>query len=138
MRYLAEIQKQSTIAQLLTSRSRVFLEDQGIAENLKQNDTDSIQSFVYSDWDANVAAWILEQKSGNTVYQELEEQLAIPLEFEDWNILNQKQMDGTEESRYSSHDMYLSTRDMAKIGQLMLQNGMWKGKKANYRVWKVG
>ena len=31
--------------------------------------------------------------------------------------------------------MYLSTRDMAKVGQLMLDNGEWNGKQLFSKKW---
>lgn len=132
---LTEIQKQVTVKDVLASKSGVILADQTKANHTQQKDSITKGSFVYSDWDANVMAWILEQNSRKTVYQELQEQLAIPLGFEDWNIENQKSVKGAYESRYPVHHMYLSTRDMAKIGQLMLQNGRWNGKQLISKAW---
>lgn len=75
-----------------------------------------------------MAEAILEIKTGKNVYKEIEEQLAIPLEFQDWNVKNQKAKYKKSKSRYPAHHIYLSARDMAKIGQLMLNEGKWNGK----------
>jgi len=91
--------------------------------------------FVYNNWDFNVAGYILEEKSGKSVYQEIEEQLAIPLGFQDWNIKNQKRKVAKKKSRYSAYHMYISARDLAKIGQLMLNKGKWNGKQIISEKW---
>ncbi len=82
-----------------------------------------------------MAGHILELKSGNSVYEELEQQLAIPLGFEDWNIKNQRRTVNEKKSQYSAYHIYISTRDMAKIGQLMLNEGQWKGKQIISKDW---
>ncbi|WP_299439973.1 DUF2306 domain-containing protein [uncultured Aquimarina sp.] len=132
-------EKKATINHIITSRSGVFhvpanggYDEKNIKERGSENPGDY---FVYNNWDFNVAGYILEKKSGNTVYEELEQQLAIPLEFQDWNIENQKRTVNEDNSRYSAYHMHLSTRDMAKIGQLMLQEGNWKGKQLVSKDW---
>lgn len=136
---LLPIEKQATVEHLISARSGVFHQpanggyDEG---NIKERG--SVQPgeyFVYNNWDFNVAGYVLEKKSGNSVYEELEQQLAIPLGFQDWNIENQSRTVNTKKSRYSAYHMYLSTRDMAKIGQLMLQNGTWDGKQLISKEW---
>ncbi|WP_347375066.1 serine hydrolase [Aequorivita sp. Q41] len=136
---LLEIEKTATINNIITSRSGVFYEpaNGGYDENniLERGSVKPGSYFVYNNWDFNVAGAILEMKSGKTVYQEIEEQLAIPLGFQDWNIKNQKEKYNKSKSRYPAHHMYLSTRDMAKIGQLMLNKGEWNGKQIISKNW---
>jgi len=136
---LLPIEKQATIDHIITARSGVFHQPVNggyDTQNLKKRG--SVQPgtyFLYNNWDFNVAGFILEDKIGKTVYQELQEQLAIPLGFQDWNIQNQDRTVNPEKSRYSAYHMHLSTRDMAKIGQLMLQEGKWKGKQLVSKDW---
>ena len=136
---LLPIEKKATVDHIITSRSGVFhipanggYDEKNIKKRGSENPGDY---FVYNNWDFNVAGYILEKKSGNTVYQELEQQLAIPLGFQDWNIDNQKRTINEDKSRYSAYHMHLSTRDMAKIGQLMLQEGNWNGKQIISKDW---
>ena len=136
---LLPIEKQATVDDIITSRSGVF----HVASNAgydKENflERGSVQPgeyFVYNNWDFNVAGYLLEQFTGNSIYEELETQLAIPLGFEDWNIKNQKKSGNKRKSQYLAYHMYLSTRDMAKIGQLMLNEGQWNGKQLISRDW---
>ena len=136
---LLPIEKKATIENIITSRSGVFhIPANGGYDKdhiLERGSVEPGSYFVYNNWDFNVAGHILELKSGNTVYQELEQQLAIPLGFQDWNIKNQKRTVREKKSQYSAYHMYLSTRDMAKIGQLMLNEGAWNGKQIISKEW---
>jgi CubicO group peptidase (beta-lactamase class C family) len=132
-------EKQATVNDVITSRSGVF----HVAANggydkknfLTRGAAKPGDYFVYNNWDFNVAGHIFETKTGKTIYQALENQLAIPLGFQDWNIKNQKKYHNREKSQYPAYHMYLSTRDMAKIGQLMLNEGLWNGKQLISSDW---
>ena len=91
---LLDIEKTATVDHIITARSGVFYEpaNDGYDKDniLKRGSVKPGEYFVYNNWDFNVAGYILEQKSGKSIYQEIEEQLAIPLGFQDWNIKNQK------------------------------------------------
>ncbi|MEL6805978.1 MAG: serine hydrolase, partial [Bacteroidota bacterium] len=132
-------EKQATVDHIITSRSGVFHVASNGGYDLKnfkeRGSMEPGEYFVYNNWDFNVAGEILERKTGKTVYQELEEQLAIPLGFEDWNIKNQRKSGNTKNSQYLAYHIYVSTRDMAKIGQLMLNEGEWKGKQIISKDW---
>jgi len=136
---LLPIEKQATVDHIITSRSGVFHvpANGGYDEkNIKERGSKQPgEYFVYNNWDFNVAGHILEVKTGKTVYEEIEEQLAKPLGFQDWNIKNQRRTVNEEKSRYSAYHMYFSTRDMAKIGQLMLNKGNWEGQQLISRKW---
>jgi len=132
-------EKEATVNDIITARSGVFhIPANGgyDTENvLKRGAVKHGEYFLYNNWDFNVAGYILENKSGNSIYKELEEQLAIPLGFQDWNIKNQKKKHNKSKSKYPAYHMYLSVRDMAKIGQLMLNEGKWNGKQIISKDW---
>ncbi|MEM6685256.1 MAG: DUF2306 domain-containing protein [Bacteroidota bacterium] len=136
---LLAIEKQATVDHIITARSGVFHEAANGGYDTKNvQKRGSVQPgtyFLYNNWDYNVAGTIFEQYTGKTIFRELEAQLAIPLGFQDWNILNQDRTVNTNKSRYSAYHMHLSTRDMAKIGQLMLQEGEWNGKQLISKDW---
>lgn len=132
-------EKEATINNIITARSGVFhIPVNGgydEANILKRGTVKHGDYWVYNNWDFNVAGAILEQKTGNSIYQEIENQLAIPLGFQDWNIKNQKKKYKDSKSQYPAYHIYLSTRDMAKIGQLMLNKGNWNGKQIISQNW---
>lgn len=136
---LLPIEKQATIENLLTSTSGVLYSDIErrnftIFERKERGSVKPGEYFTFNNWDYNVASHILEKKSGNNFHTELEQQLAIPLAFEDWNIKNQSK-NYTKNSQFDTYQTHLSTRDMAKIGQLMLQEGNWNGKQLISKDW---
>jgi CubicO group peptidase (beta-lactamase class C family)/uncharacterized membrane protein len=136
---LLPIEKQATVENLITARSGVFHQPANAGYDVynlkKRGSVQPGEYFLYNNWDFNAAGYVLEKKSGNSVYEELEQQLAIPLGFQDWNIENQSRTVNEDKSRYSAYHMHLSTRDMAKIGQLMLQEGQWNGKQLISKEW---
>jgi CubicO group peptidase (beta-lactamase class C family) len=136
---LLPIEKQASIEHVITARSGVFhpAANEGYdTKNMKKRGKEKPgEYFIYNNWDFNVAGFILEKASRNTVPQEIENQLAIPLEFEDWHVENQWKTENKKLSRYPAQHLHLSTRDMAKIGQLMLQKGQWNGKQLISKEW---
>lgn len=138
---LLPIEKTATIRDLITSRSGVH----HVASNggydadnfLKRGTVQPGEYFVYNNWDFNVAGHVFEQLTGQSIYQEIETQLAIPLGFEDWNIKTQKKSGNKRKSQYLAYHIDLSTRDMAKIGQLMLNEGKWNGEQIIPREWVI-
>lgn len=138
---LLDIEKSATIGDLITSRSGVH----HVASNggydkanfLERGSVKPGEYFVYNNWDFNVAGHILEHYTGRSIYEDLEEQLAIPLGFEDWNLKTQKKSGNKRKSKYLAYHMDLSTRDMAKIGQLMLNEGNWEGKQLIPKEWII-
>ena len=136
---LLEIEKSATVDHIINARSGVFYNaaNRGYDENniQERGSVKPGEYFVYNNWDFNVAGYIFEKKCGNTIYEEIEKQLAIPLGFQDWNIKNQKKHFRKKKSRFPAYHMYISTRDMAKIGQLMLNKGKWNGKQIISEEW---
>ncbi|MCF6318897.1 MAG: beta-lactamase family protein [Proteobacteria bacterium] len=132
-------EKLATVNNIITARSGVFHipANGGYDKNnaLKRGSVKHGGYFLYNNWDFNVAGYILEQATGRSIYEEIEHQLAIPLGMQDWNIKNQKRKVNESKSRYSAYHMYFSTRDMAKIGQLMLNKGRWNGKQLISKEW---
>ena len=136
---LLPIEKEATINDLITSRSGVH----HVASNggydkdnfLERGSVKPGEYFVYNNWDFNAAGHVLETYTQKSIYEEVESQLAIPLGFQDWHIKNQKKSGNTSKSQYKAYHIYLSTRDMAKIGQLMLNKGRWEGKQLISSDW---
>jgi CubicO group peptidase (beta-lactamase class C family) len=127
---LLPIEKQASIKDLLTARSGVYhpASNEGDASAMApKRGTVSPGSFwLYNNWDFNIAGYILEQKTGKTIYQLVDSILAKPLQMQDWSITSQRKTGDTTKSKYLAYHMWFSTRDMARIGYLMLRNGKWK------------
>jgi CubicO group peptidase (beta-lactamase class C family) len=136
---LLPIEKKATIKDLLTARSGVYhtASNEGDASAMapKRGSVEPGSFWLYNNWDFNVAGYILEQKTGRTIYQLIDSMLAKPLQMQDWNINEQRKTGDTTKSKYLAYHMWFSTRDMARIGYLMLRNGKWKDEQIIPRDW---
>ena len=78
--------------------------------------------FHYHSGATNVLGKVVELVSGQRVDRLIEEALFHPLGIQDyeWDLI-------TENLVFASGGLYLRPRDMAKIGELYLREGMWNG-----------
>lgn len=137
---LTEAEKQATIRDLLKSSSGVYWP----AGSPGGDDSNTPargsyrhgEHFHYNNWDFNVVGAIFEQLTGKTVFQALEEDLARPLQFEDFDRDRQRML-GYESnpSRYKAYHMFLSGRDMARLGLVMVNGGVWNGRQVIPAAW---
>lgn len=81
--------------------------------------------FLYNNWDFNALGAILERATGRDVFDLLEARLARPLGMQDHDPERHWKARDATRSLYPAYHMVLSTRDMARIGLLMLREGRW-------------
>jgi CubicO group peptidase (beta-lactamase class C family) len=136
---LLPIEKQATVHHLITARSGVYHPASNAGDNLAQAPERGSQQpgsyMLYSNWDFNAAGAVFEQLTGRDIYDELQAQLAIPLQFQDWDRTAQRKSGNLSVSRNPAYHMWISTRDMARIGYLMLRQGSWNGNQVISRDW---
>ena len=136
---LLEIEKNATIQHLISARSGVF-HPEGYPGGMQQfaPERGSVTPgsyWLYSNWDFNAAGYVFENETGKNIYDEVERQLAIPLQMQDWKRELQHKEGDTTISRYLAYPMWFSTRDMARIGQLMLNRGRWGEQQVLSKSW---
>lgn len=126
---LPEEQKAS-VQDLISARSGVYHPEGypgGWQEYAPERGTVTPGSYwLYNNWDFNAAGYIFETETQKDIYDEVELQLAKPLDMQDWDRSLQKKEGNMKISRYLAYPMWFSTRDMARIGLLMLNRGKWK------------
>lgn len=132
-------EKQATARHLITSRSGVFHPASNGGDDLASAPPrGSVRPGtyqLYSNWDFNAIGAIFERKTGRDIYDALETDLAIPIGMQDWDREAQRKGGDTTRSLYRAYHMWLSTRDMARIGYLMLRDGNWNGRQLVPRDW---
>jgi CubicO group peptidase (beta-lactamase class C family) len=136
---LLPIEKQATVHHLITARSGIYHP----ASNSGDNSADAPERgsqqpgeyMLYNNWDFNAAGAIFEMLTGMNIYDALERDLARPLEMQDFDRWAQRKSGNLERSRYPAYHIWLSTRDMARIGYLMLRQGNWNGKQVVSKQW---
>lgn len=91
--------------------------------------------FLYNNWDFNAAGSVFEQLTGRSVFEAVDEDLAKPLGFQDWDLSRHRHTGNMARSMHPAYHLYLSTRDMARIGYLMLRKGKWEEKQIIAKDW---
>lgn len=80
----------------------------------------------YFNWDFNTAGAIFERQTGKNLFDALRDDLAIPIGMQDFDRERQQKSGDQTRSQYPAYHMVLSTRDMARLGLLMLRQGKWR------------
>ncbi len=128
---LLPIEKRARVFDLITARSGIYHEASNPGDNLDDAPPRGSQEpgtyYLYSNWDFNAAGAVFEQLTGRNIYDALQTDMAEPLGFQDWDRSIHRKTGDTSRSRNLAYHMTLSTRDMARIGYLMLWDGVWDG-----------
>jgi CubicO group peptidase (beta-lactamase class C family) len=132
-------EKQATVRDLLSARSGVYHAASNPGDDLVDAPGRGTQRhgtyFLYNNWDFNVLGTIFEQETKQDIYDAFERDLARPLGMQDFERSLQVKYNDSSKSRHAAYHIYLSTRDMARIGYLMLRNGEWRGRQLVPRAW---
>ncbi|WP_191859231.1 serine hydrolase domain-containing protein [Hanstruepera ponticola] len=135
---LTEEEKLATVDQIINARSGVYLPAANAGSGPDMPERGQYrpgEHFYYNNWDFNVAGTIFEHKTGKNIYKAFEEDFAIPLGFQDFKLENQRKYSNDKVSKHPAYHFYLSTRDMARLGYLMLRKGNWNGKQIIPENW---
>ncbi len=136
---LLDIEKTATIHHLITARSGVYHPASYSGDDLSRAPARGSQQpgsyMLYSNWDFNAAGYVFELLTGRCIYDEIQAQLAIPMQFQDWDRSAQAKAGDLTVSRYPAYPIWLSTRDMARIGLVMLHEGNWNGEEIISPEW---
>ena len=129
---LSVAEKEATIADLLAARSGVYHEASNAGDNLADAPPRGSQKhgtyFLYSNWDFNALGTIFEQETGRNIYDALESDLAQPIGMQDFDRSTHRRTGNAAKSMHLAYHMNLSTRDMARVGYVMLHYGEWSGR----------
>jgi CubicO group peptidase (beta-lactamase class C family) len=142
---LLPAEKEATVADLLAARSGVYHEAAnaacagcGSTAGDPPGPRGSVKHgtyFLYNNWDFNVLGTIFEQETGLNIYDAFEKELATPAGLQDFDRAAQRKTENRRASIHPAYHFYLSTRDMARIGYIMLRGGEWAGRPLVPREW---
>jgi len=129
----------ATIDHLLTARSGVYHQPANAGDATASAPPRGSQRagtyFLYDNWDFNAAGTVFEKLTGRDLYDALESDLAKPIGMQDFVRDRQKKGGDPTRSQHLAYHMWLSTRDMARIGLLMLRDGDWAGRQVVSQGW---
>jgi CubicO group peptidase (beta-lactamase class C family) len=136
---LTDEEKQATVRDLLTARSGIYHPASNAGDDLASAPPHGSQQhstyMLYSNWDFNAAGTAFELETGRGIYDALDTDLAQPLGMRDFDRARHRRTGDSTRSRHLAYHINLSTRDMARIGYLMLREGNWAGRQLVPRDW---
>lgn len=135
---LTEREKTATVRDCLKARSCVY-HDCILREGSKAKGPPELvlppgTHFLYNNWDFNVLGTILEQTSGKSIFQMMEDDIAKPIGMENFSASDGWKMTG-DASIHPSYPLKINARDLARFGWLMLNKGNWDGKQVVPSAW---
>ncbi len=125
---LLPIEERAKVIDLITARSGVYHpvdEGDDPSKTPKRGSKEPGTHWMYNAWDFNAADADFARMTGKNIYDALRDDLAIPIGMQDFNRKAQYKVEETY-SQYPVYHMVLSTRDMARLGLLMLRQGKWR------------
>ena len=132
-------EKEATTRDLLGARSGVYHEASNGGDDLASAPARGSQRHgtyqLYSNWDFNALGTIYEKETGRDIYDDLEARIARPIGMQDWDRSIQRKSGDTTKSVHLAYHVNLSTRDMARVGYLMLRDGRWNGTQVVPAAW---
>lgn len=138
---LLPIERQATLRDLLTARSGVYHAaanggDDAAAAPARGSQVPG-RYFLYNNWDFNAVGTAFERMTGRSIYQAFADDLAAPLQLQDFDPARHVRSGDARRSEHLAYPFFLSTRDMARLGHLMLQQGRWRGRQIIPADWVV-
>ena len=131
-------EKRATVRDIISARSGCYHPAANIGGRVKglpRGKTAPGTKFVYNNWDFNVAGTIFEMRTGKSIYDVFEADIARPLQLQDWDRSKHKRTGDASKSIHLAYHFNLSTRDMARLGELMLRKGTWGDKQVIPADW---
>ncbi|MFC0470192.1 serine hydrolase domain-containing protein [Halalkalibacter kiskunsagensis] len=137
---LTMLEENATIADLLTSRSGIYLRagEESLLMRWNRPERESYvpgSQFHYNNWDFNVLGTIFNNKTNSDLFEEFNERIAIPIGMEDYVLEDSIYKYELKRSMHPSYLFRMSARDMARFGLLFLQDGQWAGQQLIPKDW---
>ena len=137
---LTATEQGSRVRDLLAARSGVYL-PAAYADASQDSERPARGShapntfWFYNNWDFNTLGTIYERFVDSTLYKSLDTRIARPIGMEDYTPADGYLAYEPSSSIYPAHTMRMSARDLARFGQLFLQEGKWNGRQIVPRDW---
>jgi CubicO group peptidase (beta-lactamase class C family) len=137
---LTDKEKRATVEHLLQSRSGIYLQSGAETVEIKggrpaRGQFAPGEHYFYNNWDFNVLGAIFEKKTGLSIGDALDKWLAAPLGMQDFSrehVFYDRRGSGSD---YRTYRIHMSARDLARLGALVAQDGMWNQKRVISAEW---
>ena len=141
---LTEQEKTATIQDLLMAKSGIYLPAQGehdnqITDRPKRESHKPGSYFFMNNFDANALGTIFMQETRISIGKFMEEYLAKPLGLQDFSednvLLGDPWFLPKKKSMHKQYYIYMSTRDLSRVGAMVGNNGKWNEKQVVSENW---
>lgn len=130
---LTDLEKSATVEHLLTARSGIYHPASNPGDDSRfaapRGSVTPGTVHLYNNWDFNAAGGVFERTTGLDIYDAFAADIAGPIGLQDFDRARQSKTGDASKSRYLAYHFRLSTRDMARLGLLMLRGGEWSGRR---------
>lgn len=136
---LTALEKTARVRDLLKARSGIYhptlYESADMIARKPPRGSHPPRSFwVYNNWDFNTLGTIFNRRTGGSLFDFFQRNIALPLEMEDFKLEDTGYVTG-DESIHPAYPFRMSARDMARFGLLFARQGMWRGKQLIPSEW---
>jgi CubicO group peptidase (beta-lactamase class C family) len=134
---LLETETRARILDLLKARSGVFhpAAYAGRTDSRPRGSEGPGRYFAYNNWDFNTLATILEQETGDRVFEAFDQHFGKPLQMEDWRVSDGYYHFERDKSKYPAYPFRISARDAARFGLLFARDGTWNDERILSEHW---
>lgn len=137
---LTDVELNATVEDLISARSGIYHPAAYEPRSMKANRPERGsakpgEAFFYNNWDFNTLVSIFNQETNQDFFEAFMRDIANPIGMQD---LRTEDMIYRNEPDKSIHPAYLfkmSSRDLARFGQLYLNKGMWDDKRILPESW---
>lgn len=129
---LSELEQSATVRMLMQARSGVYHSYVGGSLGMKKgqperNEHQPGSYWYYNNWDFNTLGTIFEQETNSSIGVAFEETVGKQIGLIDFEPLDVYYVQ-SDQSMHRQYHFRMTARDLAKVGQLMVQNGQWDEK----------
>jgi CubicO group peptidase (beta-lactamase class C family) len=133
-------ERSATVDHLLSSRSGIYhsaaFEPASMtARRPARGSAAPGESWFYNNWDFNALSTVYQRLTRMDVFTGFRSTIATPIGLEDFRPMDGVFVREPGKSRHPAYEFRLSARDLARIGQLVLQEGRWQGKEIVASTW---
>lgn len=125
-------ESRASVRDLLMSRSGIYhqaaAETDAMRRKRPPRGSHSPGTFwYYNNWDFNALGTIYRQATGEDIFASFAQHIGSPIGMEDFSAVDGRSVSEAV-SRHPAYRFDLSARDLARFGQLILDDGRWQGR----------
>lgn len=135
---LTVVEKQAKVSDLLKARSGIYLPaaDQDPPNHAPERGAYKPGAkWLYNNWDFNALATIFEQETGEKIFEAFQNEIAVPIGMEDFELCDGRYNYERKKSIHPSYLFRMTANDLARFGLLFLHKGEWEGKQIIPKSW---